>query len=173
MSKTYGMAGWRVGFAAGNAALLAAMARVKSYLDYGLVGPVQAAATATLERCDGEAAGVREIYRRRRDALCEAFGASGWTIPPPAATMFAWAPLPEPLRHLGSLEFAKRLIDEAGIAVAPGVGFGPEGEGHVRIALVEDEARLRAAGERVQRFIEKLSREPKPSHTPIPRPASA
>jgi alanine-synthesizing transaminase len=173
MSKTYGMAGWRVGFAAGNPALVAAMARVKSYLDYGLVGPVQAAAIATLDGCDAEAAATRERYRRRRDALCEAFGAAGWTIPPPAATMFAWAPLPDALRHLGSLEFARRLIDEAGIAVAPGVGFGPEGEGHVRIALVEDEARLRAAGERVQRFIEKLSKEPKPSYTPVPRPASA
>jgi alanine-synthesizing transaminase len=170
MSKSYNMAGFRVGFAAGNHALVAALARVKSYLDYGLFGAVQVAATAALNHCDEFPAQVCTTYRRRRDALMRDFGAAGWPIPAPAASMFAWAPIPDQLRHLGSLEFARRLIEEAGVAVSPGIGFGPAGEGYVRIALVEDEARIALAAERIGALLRKVAAEPaRPSHTPIPR----
>jgi alanine-synthesizing transaminase len=162
LSKSYNMAGWRVGIAAGNAALVAAMARVKSYLDYGLFGATQVAARVALDECDAYAVENRERYRQRRDALCKHFGAAGWQVPPPAATMFAWVPLPEQARHLGALEFARRLIDEAGVAVAPGIGFGAAGEGHVRIALIEDEPRIQLAAQRIGEFLAKLSREPRP-----------
>ncbi len=155
LSKSYNMAGWRVGFCAGNPALVAAAARVKSYLDYGLFGPVQEAAIVALDECDEEVVKIRETYHRRRDALVRHLGAAGWQIPSPAASMFAWAPIPEPFRHLGSIEFCRRLVDEAGVAVAPGVGFGPAGEGHVRIALIVDEPRIQAAAERVERFLRK------------------
>jgi alanine-synthesizing transaminase len=168
LSKSYNMPGWRVGFAAGNPGLVAAMARVKSYLDYGLVGPVQAAAAVALDECDGEVTGIREKYRRRRDAVVRHFGAAGWPVPRPAATMFAWAPIPEVARHLGSLEFTKRLISEAGVAVAPGMGFGAEGEGWARIALLEDEERVAVAAERIRGFLERLAREPRPAHAPAP-----
>jgi alanine-synthesizing transaminase len=172
MSKSYNMAGFRVGFAAGNHALVAALARVKSYLDYGLFGATQVAATAVLNHCDEFPAQVCATYRRRRDALVRDFGAAGWPIPAPAASMFAWAPIPDQLRHLGSLEFARRLIEEAGVAVSPGIGFGPAGEGHVRIALVEDEARIALAAERIGDLLRKVAAEPvRPSHTPIPRVA--
>ncbi|HEY7726466.1 MAG TPA: aminotransferase class I/II-fold pyridoxal phosphate-dependent enzyme [Anaeromyxobacteraceae bacterium] len=164
LSKSYNMPGWRVGIAAGNAALVAAMARVKSYLDYGLVGPVQAAAVVALDQCDDEVAGIREKYRGRRDAVVRLFAAAGWPVPRPAATMFAWAPIPEAARHLGSLEFTKRLITEAGVAVAPGMGFGPQGEGFVRIALIEDQPRVALAAERIRAFLERVAREPRPAH---------
>jgi len=153
LSKSYNMPGWRVGFCAGNPSLVAAVARVKSYLDYGLFGAVQRAAIVALDECDGDVAEIRAKYRRRRDALVKAFGAAGWRIPPPAASMFAWAPMPEAFRHTGSLEFTKRLIEQAGVAVAPGVGFGPAGEGFVRIALIEDEPRIQIAAERIERFL--------------------
>jgi alanine-synthesizing transaminase len=149
------MPGWRVGFCAGNAALVAATARVKSYLDYGLFGAVQLAAVTALDECDDAVAEVRERYRRRRDALVRHFGAAGWPIPSPAASMFAWAPIPDPFRQLGSLEFSKRLIDEAGVAVAPGIGFGKAGEGYVRIALIVDEPRIQLAAARIQAFLRK------------------
>lgn len=155
LSKSYNMPGWRVGFCAGNAALVGATARVKSYLDYGLFGAVQVAAITALETCDEEVVEIRERYRRRRDALVRWFGSAGWPIPSPAASMFAWAPIPEPFRHLGSLEFTRRLIEGAGVAVAPGVGFGQEGDGFVRIALIADEARLQLAGERIEQFLRK------------------
>jgi alanine-synthesizing transaminase len=155
LSKSYSMPGWRVGFCAGNAALVAAAARVKSYLDYGLFGAVQMAAVTALDECDDVVIEVTERYRRRRDALVRHFGAAGWQIPSPAASMFAWAPIPEPFRPLGSLEFAKRLIDEAGVAVAPGIGFGKAGDGYVRIALIEDEPRIALAAERIQTFLRK------------------
>jgi alanine-synthesizing transaminase len=148
-SKSYSMAGWRVGFCAGNAALVAAAARVKSYLDYGLFGPAQLAAVTALDECDDEVARIRDTYRRRRDVVVEAFGAAGWRVPTPKASMFCWAPLPEAFRSLGSLEFTRRLIDQAGVAVAPGVGFGKAGDGFVRIALIEDEPRLGLAAERI------------------------
>jgi alanine-synthesizing transaminase len=169
LSKSYNMAGWRVGIAAGNPAMAAALARVKSYLDHGLFGPVQRAAAAVLDGCDAFASEVCATYRRRRDALVRHFGAAGWPIPSPAATMFAWAPIPEPLRHLGSLEFSRRLLAEAGVAVSPGLAFGPGGEGHVRMALVEDEARIELGAERVRAFLERAAAEPRPTHTPAPR----
>ncbi len=153
LSKSYNMPGWRVGFAAGNPALIAAVARVKSYLDNGLFGAVQRAAVVALDECDAEVAEIRDKYRRRRDALCRDFGAAGWGLPIPAASMFAWTPIPEPFRPLGSLEFTRRLIEQAGVAVAPGIGFGPSGEGHVRIALVEDEARIQVSAERIEKFL--------------------
>lgn len=155
LSKSYNMAGWRVGFCAGNAALVAAAARVKSYLDYGLFGAVQAAAVTALDECDDEVARIRERYHARRDALVRHFGAAGWQLPTPAASMFAWAAIPEPFRHLGSVEFCRRLVDETGVAVAPGVGFGPAGEGHVRIALIVDEPRIQVAAERIEKFLRK------------------
>ncbi len=153
VSKSYNMAGWRVGIAAGNHALVAALARVKSYLDYGLFGPVQTAAAAVLTGCDAFAQGVCARYQARRDALVRLFGAAGWEVPVPPATMFAWALVPEPFRALGSLEFARRLIEETGVAVAPGIGFGPAGEGYVRLALVHDEARLALAADRIAAFL--------------------
>jgi len=169
LSKSYNMPGFRVGVAAGNHALVSALARVKSCLDHGLFGPVQVAAAVALSDCDDFPALVRERYRARRDALVRHFGAAGWCIPPPPATMFAWAPLPEPVRHLGSAEFTRRLIEEAGVAVSPGVGFGPAGEGHVRLALVQDEDRLERAAERVGELLARAAAEPRPLHTPIPR----
>jgi alanine-synthesizing transaminase len=162
LSKSYNMPGWRVGFAAGNAALVGAAARVKSYLDYGLFGAVQRAAVVALDECDGEVAANRERYQGRRDAIVRHFGAAGWKVPPPPASMFAWAPIPEPFRALGSLEFAKRLVDGAGIAVTPGVAFGPRGEGYVRIALIEDEPRVRLAAERLEKFLRTPSPTPRP-----------
>jgi alanine-synthesizing transaminase len=162
LSKSYNMPGWRVGFAAGNAALVGAAARVKSYLDYGLFGAVQRAAVVALDECDGEVAANRQRYQERRDAIVRHFGAAGWKVPPPPASMFAWAQIPEPFRALGSLEFAKRLVDGAGIAVTPGVAFGPRGEGHVRIALIEDEPRVRLAAERLEKFLRTPSPTPRP-----------
>ncbi len=153
MSKTYSMAGWRIGFAVGNARLLAALARVKSYLDYGAFTPIQAAATAALNGPQDCVDDVRALYKRRRDVLVESFGRAGWEVPSPRASMFAWVPLPPALIHLGSLEFSKQLLTHAGVAVAPGVGFGEEGDGHVRIALVENEHRIRQAARAVRRYL--------------------
>jgi alanine-synthesizing transaminase len=153
MSKTYSMAGWRMGFAVGNPALIGALTRVKSYLDYGAFTPIQAAATAALNGPQDIVAANRALYKARRDCLVECFGRAGWEIPPPAASMFAWTPIPEQFRALGSMEFAKRLIAEAGVAVAPGVGFGEEGEGYVRIALVENEQRIRQAARGVKAML--------------------
>jgi len=153
LSKTYSMAGWRIGFAVGNPHLNAALTRVKSYLDYGAFTPIQAAACAALNGPQDVVEENREIYRKRRDVLVESFGRAGWDIPPPAASMFAWAPLPPGLAHLGSLEFSKQLLQEAKVAVAPGIGYGEAGEGHVRIALVENEQRLRQAARNVKRWL--------------------
>src|SRR3954462_1035898 len=153
MSKTYSMAGWRIGFAVGNAELVAALGRVKSYLDYGAFTPIQAAAVAALNGPQDVVEANRRLYKTRRDCLVESFGRAGWEIPPPQASMFAWAPIPEPFRALGSMEFAKRLLAEAHVAVAPGVGFGEEGEGYVRIALVENEQRLRQAARGVKKLL--------------------
>jgi alanine-synthesizing transaminase len=153
MSKTYSMAGWRIGFAVGNARLIAALARVKSYLDYGAFTPVQAAAVAALNGPQEIVEHNRALYRKRRDVLVECFGRAGWAMPVPQASMFAWAPIPEAYRGAGSMEFAKRLLTEAQVAVAPGVGFGEEGEGFVRIALVENEQRLRQAARSVKRML--------------------
>jgi alanine-synthesizing transaminase len=154
MSKTFSMPGWRVGFAVGNERLISALTRVKSYLDYGAFTPVQVAATAALngpEDCIHE---MRATYKRRRDALVDSFSRAGWTIPAPKASMFAWAPMPERFQPLGSLEFSKLLVENAAIAVSPGVGFGEHGEGFVRIALVENEQRIRQAARNLRRFLD-------------------
>jgi len=154
MSKTYSMAGWRMGFAVGNERLLAALARVKSYLDYGAFTPIQVAATAALNGPDDCIAEMRDIYRRRRDVLVDSFTRAGWPIPSPSASMFAWVEIPEPFRAMGSLEFSKLLIEKAELAVAPGIGFGEYGDDYVRIALVENEQRIRQAARNLRRFLE-------------------
>src|ERR1700674_4813436 len=154
MSKTFSMPGWRIGFAVGNERIIAALARVKSYLDYGAFTPIQVAATAALNGPDDCIEEMRAIYRRRRDALVESFGRAGWQVPPPRASMFAWAPIPEPFRTLGSVEFATLVVEKASVAVSPGAGFGEYGEGHVRIALVENEQRIRQAARNIRRFLE-------------------
>ena len=154
MSKTYSMPGWRIGFAVGNERIIAALARVKSYLDYGAFTPIQVAATAALNGPDDCIHEMRAIYKKRRDALVESFGRAGWQVPVPRASMFAWAPIPEPFRTLGSVEFATLLVEKASVAVSPGAGFGEHGEGHVRIALVENEQRIRQAARNIRRFLE-------------------
>ena len=153
LSKTYSMPGWRMGFAVGNERLVAALARVKSYLDYGAFTPVQVAATAALNGPQGCVDEIRGLYQRRRDCLVESLDRAGWPIPSPAATMFAWAPIPDMFAHLGSLGFAKLLLEQAGVAVSPGVGFGACGEGYVRIALVENEQRIRQAARNIRKFL--------------------
>ncbi|MCO5058303.1 MAG: LL-diaminopimelate aminotransferase [Rhizobiaceae bacterium] len=153
MSKTFSMPGWRMGFAVGNERLIAALARVKSYLDYGAFTPIQVAASAALNSDGAEIEEVRNVYKRRRDVLVDAFGRAGWDVPPPAATMFAWAPIPEPFRQMGSLEFSKLLVEKADVAVAPGIGFGEHGDDFVRIALVENEHRIRQAARNLKRFL--------------------
>jgi alanine-synthesizing transaminase len=153
LSKTYAMPGWRMGFAVGNERLIEALTRVKSYLDYGAFTPIQVAATAALngpQDCIDE---IRGIYRHRRDCLVDALAKAGWMIPSPPATMFAWAPIPDMFAHLGSLEFSKLLLERAGVAVSPGVGFGEYGEGYVRIALVENEQRTRQAARNIRKFL--------------------
>jgi alanine-synthesizing transaminase len=158
MSKTFSMAGWRMGFAVGNERLIAALARVKSYLDYGAFTPVQVAATAALngpEDCINE---MRAIYKRRRDVLVESFGKAGWDIPVPSASMFAWVPIPEKFRGLGSVEFSKLLIEKADVAVAPGIGFGEHGDDYVRIAMVENEQRIRQAARSIRKFFDNADR---------------
>jgi alanine-synthesizing transaminase len=157
LSKTYSMPGWRIGFATGNKKLIAALARIKSYLDYGAFTPIQVAATAALNGPQDCIAEMRGIYRRRRDVLVESFGRSGWDIPSPSATMFAWAPIPEPFRELGSLEFSKLLLDKAQVAVSPGIGFGEYGEGYVRVALVENRQRILQAARNIKRFMSESS----------------
>ena len=154
MSKTYSMAGWRMGFAVGNERIIAALARVKSYLDYGAFTPVQVAAAAALNGPDECVKDMRETYGRRRDVLVESFSRAGWDVPPPRASMFAWSPIPEPFREMGSVEFAKLLVEKAEVAVSPGTGFGERGEGFVRIALVENEQRIRQAARNIRRFLE-------------------
>jgi alanine-synthesizing transaminase len=154
MSKTFSMPGWRIGFAVGNERIISALARVKSYLDYGAFTPVQVAATAALNGPEDCIVEMRETYKRRRDVLVESFGRAGWEIPPPRASMFAWAPLPEPFRTLGSIDFSTLLVEKAEVAVSPGIGFGEHGEGFVRIALVENEQRIRQAARNLRRFLE-------------------
>jgi len=154
MSKTFSMAGWRMGFAVGNERIIAALARVKSYLDYGAFTPVQVAATAALNGPEDCIREVREIYRKRRDVLVESFARAGWDIPPPAASMFAWAPLPEAFRGMGSMQFATLMVEKSGVVVSPGVAFGEHGEGYVRIAMVENEQRIRQAARNMRRFLE-------------------
>jgi alanine-synthesizing transaminase len=160
LSKTYAMPGWRMGFAAGNKALIGALARIKSYLDYGAYTPVQVAASAALngpQQCIDE---IRAIYKARRDVLVESMGRAGWEIPAPPASMFAWAKVPEQYREHGSMEFSKQLLIHAKVAVAPGIGFGEYGEGYVRIALVENEHRIRQAARNVKKFLSLRVNEP-------------
>jgi alanine-synthesizing transaminase len=153
MSKTYSMPGWRIGFACGNRTLIAALARVKSYVDYGAFTPVQVAATAALNGPQECVVEMREHYRQRRDVLISGLVAAGWDVPSPPATMFAWAPIPPAFRHLGSLEFSKLVLREAKVAVSPGIGFGEHGDGHVRFALVENTHRIRQAVRSIKSFL--------------------
>jgi alanine-synthesizing transaminase len=153
LTKSYNMAGWRLGFACGNAAMIAALAQMKSYLDYGVFQPIQIAGIVALEGPQACVAQTVETYRRRRDVLIGALKRIGWVVPPPRATMFVWAPIPEAYRGLGSLEFAKLLLTEAKVAVSPGIGFGEYGEGFVRFALVENEHRIRQAVRGIKRVL--------------------
>ncbi|MEM6678419.1 MAG: LL-diaminopimelate aminotransferase [Pseudomonadota bacterium] len=153
LSKTYSMPGWRMGFAVGNERLIGALTRIKSYLDYGAFTPVQVAAAHALDGPQDCVDEIRGVYRARRDVLIESFGRAGWAIPAPPATMFAWAPLPEPFRALGSMAFSKILLAEAGVAVSPGIGFGEYGEGYVRLGLVENEQRIRQAARGVKALL--------------------
>ena len=155
LSKTYSMPGWRMGFAVGNERLIGALTRIKSYLDYGAFTPIQVAASAALDSPDSVIQEIRDVYKHRRDVLIDAFDRVGWHVPAPEATMFAWAPIPEPLKKLGSLEFSKLLLQEADIAVSPGIGFGEYGDTHVRIALVENEQRIRQAARNLKKFLDK------------------
>ncbi|CAK0760061.1 glutamate--pyruvate aminotransferase AlaC [Azospirillaceae bacterium] len=152
MSKTYSMPGWRIGFAAGNRKLISALSRIKSYLDYGAFTPIQVAAAAALNGPQDCVAEARAIYKQRRDVLIDGLAVAGWRVPSPPATMFAWAPIPPQFVHLGSLEFSKLLLSGAKVAVAPGIGFGEYGDGHVRLALVENVQRIRQACRNIKQF---------------------
>ena len=153
LSKTYSMPGWRMGFATGNRKLITALTRIKSYLDYGAFTPVQVAACAALNGPQDCVEEVRDLYRRRRDVLVDGLASAGWQVPRPTATMFVWAPLPRAFREAGSLSFSKQLLQEAKVAVSPGIGFGEYGDGYVRIALVENEHRIRQAVRNIKRFL--------------------
>ncbi len=153
LTKSFSMAGWRVGFAAGRADVIGALVKLKSYLDYGTFQPIQIAATVTLREAPEYPAEICEIYRGRRDALCRGLARAGWDVEPPLGTMFVWAPIPERFRTLGSLEFALLLAREANVAVSPGIGFGDGGDGHVRFALVENEQRIRQATRSIRHLL--------------------
>ncbi len=154
LSKTYSMPGWRMGFAAGNAKLINALTRMKSYLDYGAFTPIQVAAVAALNGPQDCVSQMRALYRERRDVVIKGLAQAGWDVPSPDGSMFAWAPIPERFAHLGSLEFSKLLLARANVAVAPGIGFGEHGDGHVRIALVENTQRLRQATRNIRAFLQ-------------------
>ena len=147
------MPGWRMGFAAGNENLIGALARIKSYLDYGAFTPIQVAAAAALNGPPEMIDEIRAVYKSRRDVLVKSMAQAGWNIPAPEASMFAWAPVPDKYKELGSMEFAKDLLIHAKVAVSPGIGFGEYGEGHVRVALVENEHRIRQAARNVKKFL--------------------
>ncbi len=155
MSKSYNMPGWRVGFCVGNPELVGALARMKSYLDYGMFTPIQVAAISALEGDQGCVKEINRLYLNRRNVLCEGLNAAGWPVEPPRATMFVWAKMPEFYREMGSLEFSKKLLEEARVAVSPGVGFGEGGEDHVRFGLIENEHRTRQALRSIKRMIRK------------------
>ena len=154
MSKSYSMPGWRLAFCVGNREMVGALTKLKSYLDYGVFQPIQIAGIIALNECPEVPKQIREIYRSRRDALCESLDRIGWDMPIPPATMFAWAPIPDGFAHLGSLEFAKFMVKEGKVAISPGIGFGREGDGHVRFALVENEQRIRQAVRGMRRALE-------------------
>jgi alanine-synthesizing transaminase len=155
MTKSYNMAGWRVGFCLGNARLIAALARIKSYLDYGIFQPIQIASIIALRDCKDAPGKICGIYQTRRDVLLEGLNRAGWHVEPPKGSMFVWAPLPEPFAGMGSLDFAKLLMKEAQVAVSPGIGFGPMGEGFVRFSLIENNARTRQATRSITHFLHK------------------
>jgi len=157
MSKSYNMPGWRLGFCLGNRKMIAALARIKSYLDYGVFQPIQIAAILALRECEADTKKICALYQKRRDVLVEGLARAGWKVEPPRGTMFVWAPIPERFRELGSLEFSKLLLEKALVAVSPGVGFGPLGEGHVRFALVENEHRTRQATRTIRQFLTRSS----------------
>jgi len=154
MSKTYAMAGWRIGFAVGNTKLINALTRIKSYLDYGAFTPVQVAAAAALNGPQDCVLEIRNTYQKRRDVLINSMSRAGWNIPSPKASMFAWAPLPEKFKNQGSLKFAKELMLKADVAVAPGVAFGEYGEGFVRVGLVENEHRIKQAAKNIKKLLQ-------------------
>ncbi len=155
MTKSYNMAGWRVGFCLGNRKLIAALARIKSYLDYGIFQPIQIASIIALRECVDEPAKISATYETRRDVLVDGLRRAGWQVDAPKGSMFLWAPIPEPFREMGSLEFAKTLMREAYVAVSPGIGFGPLGEGHVRFSLIENNHRIRQATKNIGTFLQK------------------
>lgn len=156
LSKSYNMPGWRVGFCVGNSTLIGALARIKSYMDYGTFTPIQVAAIAALEGDQQCVSDIRDMYQHRRDVLCDGLNAIGWQVERPRATMFVWAQIPEPFRHLGSLEFSKLLLQEAKVAVSPGLGFGEYGDDHVRFALIENEQRIRQAVRGIKRLLQSV-----------------
>jgi alanine-synthesizing transaminase len=156
MTKSFSMAGWRVAFLAGNRDVVGALAKLKSYLDYGTFQPIQIAATVTLNEATEFPKLTNDIYQSRRDTLCKGLDQIGWHIDKPRGTMFAWAPIPEPYRDLGSIEFAKLIVTDCDVAVSPGVGFGPGGDGHVRFALIENEQRIAQACRQLKRGLTKL-----------------
>ncbi|MES0874225.1 alanine transaminase [Sinimarinibacterium thermocellulolyticum] len=155
LSKSYNMPGWRVGFMSGNPTLVAALARIKSYLDYGMFTPIQVAAITALEGPQDCVGAIRDMYRSRRDVLCEGLNAAGWKVEKPKATMFVWAEIPEAFRAMGSIEFSKKLLEDAKVAVSPGIGFGEYGDGHVRFALIENEHRTRQAVRGIKRMLKR------------------
>ena len=170
MSKSYNMAGWRVGYCLGNAKMIAALARIKSYLDYGVFQPIQIAAIVALRECEEDTHKIREFYQKRRDCLVEGLCRAGWPVAPPQGTMFLWAALPDKYKHLGSLDFSKLLMEKALVAVSPGMGFGPMGEGFVRFALIENEHRTRQATRSIAHFLRKESAE---EAAPVPEVISS
>ncbi len=155
LSKSYNMPGWRVGFMVGNKTLVAALARIKSYLDYGTFTPIQVAAIAALEGPQDCVREISDMYQSRRDVLCEGLNAAGWAVEKPKATMFVWAPIPEQYKEMGSLEFSKKLLQDAKVAVSPGIGFGQHGDDHVRFGLIENEHRTRQAVRGIREMIRK------------------
>ena len=154
MTKSFNMAGWRVGFCLGNRKLVSALARIKSYLDYGMFEPIQIASITALTECEDAPGKIRDIYQERRDVLIDGLNHAGWPVKSPRGSMFVWAAIPEPFRHIGSLEFAKTLMSDALVAVSPGIGFGPMGEGFVRFSLIENNHRIRQATRNIGRFLQ-------------------
>ncbi len=156
MTKSFSMAGWRMAYLVGNATVVQALAKLKSYLDYGVFQPIQIAATVTMNERPDQPTEAQRVYQSRRDALCDGLGRIGWEVTPPKGTMFVWAPIPEPYREMGSVEFASYLVKEAKVATSPGLGFGPGGDGHVRFALIENEQRIQQAVRNLRRTLTKL-----------------
>ncbi len=153
LSKSFNMAGWRVGFCLGNRKMIAALARIKSYLDYGIFQPIQVASIIALRECQDDTEKIAATYQKRRDVMIQGLERAGWNVEKPRGSMFIWAPIPEPFRHLGSLEFCKLMLEKSLVAVSPGIGFGPLGEGFVRFGLIENEHRLKQAAKSIQKML--------------------